>query len=123
MANSPKENEEKINRAIRALKDLAPDKKFGNKGLAELETQAVESFAPRRRLAEIANEETEQIALRENGDKKTLKMIDQIVAGIEADDDYGKDSALYEAFGYKRSSQRKSGLTRKKKGSGEGENK
>lgn len=45
-------------------------------------------------------------------DTKILKMIDQIVAGVVGHDDYGDDSALYEAFGFVRKSKRKSGLKR-----------
>lgn len=123
MPNSPKKNEEKMKKALNALKTLAPNVKFNGKGVEELEAQVNRSLAPRQRLVEIADEETEQQALRESEDVKSLAMIEKIVAGIIGHDDYGKDSALYEAFGYIRESDRKSGLTRKKKGTGEGENK
>lgn len=114
MSKSPKQVEEAIRRTINALRDLAPDKKFNNKSLADLEAQAEKSMAPRRRLTEIANEEKEQIALREVEDAKTMKLIGQIVSGVEGDDEFGNDSALYEAFGFIRKSKRKSGNTRKK---------
>ncbi len=112
MPNSPKKNEETFLKALNGLRDLAPTDKFNNKGLAELEVQFEKSMAPRRRLSEIKNEETEQIALREAEDSKTLRMIDQIVAGIVGHDAFGDDSALYEAFGFIRRSKRKSGLKR-----------
>jgi hypothetical protein len=115
MAKSPKKNEETIQKALSALRGLAPDVKFGNKGLAELETQSEKSMIPRRRLVEIENERAEQIAMRDTEDGKTLMLIDKIVGGVINHDDYGDDSALYEAFGFVRKSQRKSGLTRKKK--------
>jgi hypothetical protein len=118
MAKGPKEIEETIERALNGLRDLAPDTKFNNKSLADLEPQAEKSMAPRRRIGEIDNERSEQEAARDSEDVKTLKMIDQIVAGIIGHDDFGKDSALYEALGYVRKSKRKSGLTRRKKGSG-----
>lgn len=114
MPKGPKSNEERMLKGLNALKTLAPDKKFGNKGVAELEAQVEKSLAPRRRIDELDDERTAQIALREEEDEKTLKLLDQIVAGILADDEYGDDSALYEAMGYIRKSQRKSGLTRKK---------
>jgi hypothetical protein len=114
MPKSPKDNEEKMLRVLNALKTLAPEKKFGNKGVAEFETQVNKSLAPRQRLVEIADEEIEQQALRENEDGKTMKMIESIVAGVIADDEFGPDSALYEAMGYVRKSERRSGLTRKK---------
>jgi hypothetical protein len=115
MPNSPKKNEEIIRRALNALRDLAPEKTFSGKKLADLEAQAERSFAPRRKLIELDNEEKRQITIRETEDKKTLKMIEQIVAGVIGDDDFGKDSALYEAFGFIRESERKTGNTRKKK--------
>jgi hypothetical protein len=37
-----------------------------------------------------------------------------VVNGVRADPEEGDDSALYEAMGYTRRSERKSGLTRKK---------
>ncbi|MBS1792689.1 MAG: hypothetical protein JSS81_02475 [Acidobacteria bacterium] len=115
MANSPKDIEIIIERAINGLRDMARDKKFNGKGLAELEAQAEKSFAARRDISEASNMKTAGIARREAEDEKTLKIIDQIVAGIVGDDEFGDDSALYEAFGYVRRSQRKSGLTRKRK--------
>jgi len=115
MPSNPKKIEIKMKQVLNALKTIAPDKKFGNKGVGELEPQVENSLAPRRRLEEIADEEIEQQTLRESEDIKTMKMIESIVAGIVADDDFGPDSALYEACGYVRKSERKSGLTRKKK--------
>jgi hypothetical protein len=118
MGRNPKTNEETIERALNALRDIAPDTKFNNKSLADLEPQAEKSMAPRRRIGEIDNERSEQEAARDSEDVKTLKMIDQIVAGVIGHDDYGKDSALYEALGFVRKSKRKSGLTRRKGGTG-----
>jgi hypothetical protein len=115
MGNCPKHNEEIIDRAVNALRTLAPDAKFNGLGLAEIAPQAERSMAPRRRIEEVNTIKTDQIALRINEDKVTLKMIEKIVLGILGDDNYGKDSALYEAFGFVRKSKRKTGLTHKKK--------
>src|SRR5687767_6029612 len=114
MAKSPKYVEQLIERTINALRDLAPEKKFSNKTLADFQTQSEKSMIPRRKLIELANEEKRQIALREAEDKKTIKMFEQIVAGVVGDDEFGDDSALYEALGFIRRSERKSGNTRKK---------
>lgn len=117
MPNSPKKVEEAIQRAINAWNDLAPDKKFGNKSLDDFQAQVEKSMEPRRKLTELSNEEKRQIALRETEDKKSMKMLEQVVAGIVADDEFGNDSALYEAFGRVRKSERKSGNTRRKNNS------
>lgn len=114
MPKSPKKIQEIFERAVNAWKDLAPDKKFSNKALSDLLAQVEKSMAPRRRLLELANEEKQQIALREAEDAKTLKLIEQVTAGIKGDDEFGDDSALWEAFGLVRRSERKSGLTRRK---------
>jgi hypothetical protein len=42
-------------------------------------------------------------------------MCEKIKNGVIASDEFGDDSALYEAFGFVRRSQKKSGLTRKGK--------
>jgi hypothetical protein len=115
MPNNPREFEEKIVRVLNAFKTLAPAKKFGPIGVEELEMQINKSLMPRRKLEELANEKVEQKALLAAEDQKTMKMVQQLVAKIIADEEYGADSALYEAFGYVRKSERKSGLTRKKK--------
>ena len=47
-------------------------------------------------------------------DTATMKMCEMIKNGVVADPLFGDDSALYEALGYIRKSNRRSGLTRKK---------
>lgn len=114
MAKSPKNNEEKMHRVLNAWKTLAADKSFGGMKLADFEAQVENSMKPRRRLVEIKDEETEQTTLRDTEDEITLDKIELAVAGVVADPNFGSDSALYEAMGYVRKSERKSGLTRKK---------
>jgi hypothetical protein len=114
MANSPKNNEIRMNRVLNAWKTLAADKSFGGMKLADFEAQVNKSLAPRRRLVEIEDEKTEQATLRDTEDEVTTDKIEVVVAGVIADPDFGSDSALYEAMGYVRKSERKSGLTRKK---------
>ena len=112
---NPKHNERIIERALNALSTIAPDDKFNDLGLAEIASQAERCRAPRRRLAEIGTLEGAQIAIREAEDEKMLTMIERVVLGILGDERFGEDSALYEAFGYIRKSNRRSGLTRRKK--------
>lgn len=119
MANSPKEDEEKMQMVLNALKTLAPDKTFGGSTVATFETQVNKSLAPRARLIQIEDEKKQQQALRESEDRITMKQVQLIVNGVLADSEYGDDSALYEAMGYVRKSERASGLTRKKKDGGD----
>jgi hypothetical protein len=115
MPNSPKKNEKKMMDVLIAWRTIAPEKTFGGMTLAQYEAQVNRSLAPRQRLLEIADEEIEQQTLRDTEDAITLKKVELIVAGIIADEEHGSDSALYEASGYVRKSERNSGLTRKKK--------
>lgn len=114
MANSPKENEEKMLKMLNAWKTLAPGKLFGGFRVEDFETQVKKSIAARTRLDQIEDEKIQQIALRETEDAVTMKDAQFIVNGVLADTEFGDDSALYEAFGYIRKSEKKSGLTRKK---------
>jgi hypothetical protein len=114
MPNSPKINEEKMQQVLSAWKTLAPDKTFGGLTVAQFETQVNKSLAPRARLDELDDEIKQQQALRESEDTTTMGKVQLIVAGVLADPTEGADSALYEAMGYVRKSDRQSGLTRKK---------
>ncbi len=109
-------NEVVFERALSALRNLAPDTKFKGKGLAEFSAQTERSFASRRRLADLGDQITNELTVRENEDERSLVMLDDIVDGLVGHEDFGDDSALYEALGFVRKSQRKSGLTRKRKG-------
>ena len=53
-------------------------------------------------------------AARDTADTATMKMCEMIKNGVVADPAFGDDSALYEALGFIRKSNRRSGLTRKK---------
>jgi hypothetical protein len=56
---------------------------------------------------------TQALAARDNAGAAKAELI---VNGVRADPTEGADSALIEAMGYTRKSERKSGLTRKKQG-------
>lgn len=114
MPISPKNVEEKMMQVLNAWKTLAPAKSYGGMTVAQFEAQIKKSLAPRARLDQIEDEKREQIALRENEDEISMSKIQLVVNGVLADPDEGEDSALYEAMGYIRKSNRKSGLTRKK---------
>ena len=120
MSYNPKGNEEKMLKVLNAWKTLAPGKKFAGKGLADFEAQVDKSLAPRQELLALKDEEKQKITTRDTEDVITLAEIEMIVAGVIADPTEGSNSALYEAMGYVRKADRKSGLTRKKK-SGEDE--
>lgn len=113
MAGSPKTTAEKIEKMINAWRTLAPAKSFGGMTLAQFETAAEPSRAARRKIEEIDAQRAEIVVERENADDAVEAKAKFVVAGVLADPTEGPDSALYEAFGYTRASEHKSGLTRK----------
>lgn len=107
--------EEKIHRMLEAWRTLTPDKTFGGMTLAQFEAAAAPSLSTRRRIAELEDQLTQEMAARDHADDTLAPKIQLVVAGVLADPTEGPDSALYEAFGYTRKSERKSGLSRKGK--------
>ncbi|MFM2242516.1 MAG: hypothetical protein RLZ97_1371, partial [Verrucomicrobiota bacterium] len=52
---------------------------------------------------------------RDKADEETARLLEFVVDGVKGTPGFGQDCALYRAFGYVRKSERKTGLTRKKK--------
>jgi hypothetical protein len=113
MPNSPKNTAEKIEKMINAWRTLAPSKSFGGMTLAQFESAAEPSRAARRKIEELDAQRADIVIERDTADESLEAKAQFVVAGVRADPTEGPDSALYEAFGYTRASERKSGLTRK----------
>lgn len=114
MATSPKETEEKLNRMLQAWQTLASDKTFGSMTLAQFRAAVQPALDARDTLADLEDKLAQAIATRETADAAALAKAQLAVNGVLADPTEGPDSALYEAFGYTRKTDRKSGLTRKR---------
>jgi hypothetical protein len=112
---SPKFNEEKIARMLNGWETLAPDKSFGGMTFSQFKAVTKPSLDARTRLDELEDQTRQAIADRETADDAFDLKSQLVVNGVLADPTEGPDSALYEAFGYTRSSERRSGLTRKGK--------
>ncbi|HEX8187130.1 MAG TPA: hypothetical protein VF586_02195 [Pyrinomonadaceae bacterium] len=112
---SPKNFMEKIERMINAWRTMAPQKSFGGMTLSQFQEAAEPSRAIRQRIEDYENLLSHAIVERDNDDDALNDKVQLIVAGILADPTEGPDSPLYEAFGYTRKSERKTGLTRKRK--------
>ena len=113
--SNPKGNETVFERGLRALRNMAPDTRFKGKGLAEFSAQVERCMASRRRLEDLGSATNSELLVRESEDERALAMLDNIIDGVIGHEDFGDDSALYEELGFVRKSQRKSGLTRKRK--------
>jgi len=115
MAATPKANLLKMQRILNAWETLAPTKSFGGMTLAQFQAATQPSQAARQRLDDLEDQITQAQTDRDRADADSLRKVQQVVSGVLADATEGPDSALYEAFGYTRESERKSGLTRKRK--------
>ena len=111
----PKDIEEKLERVLNAWRTLAPNKTFGGMTLAQFEEACAPSRTARALIAELEDKQTKALADRDVADDNTADNIQLVVAGVLGDPTEGPDSPLYEAFGYTRKSERKTGLTRKRK--------
>lgn len=112
MPNSPRNTQEKIERMLNAWRTLAPEKSFGGMTLAQFEAAAAPSREARRRIDDLDNQRAQAVADRDRADEIFNAKAQLVVNGVLADPTEGSDSALYEAFGYTRKSDRKSGLHR-----------
>ena len=112
---SPKQTEGKIQTITNAWRDLAAGKSFGGMTLAQFETAVKPSSDARLQVDQVENQLAQAINVRDDADVASLDSIRLVVNGVIGDPTEGPNSALYEAMGYTRVSERKTGLTRKKK--------
>jgi hypothetical protein len=110
-----KKTEEKIERMLNAWRTLAPDKAFAGMTRAQFEAAAAPSTAARQKIDALEAQLAEAYAERDRADEAFETKSKQVVAGVLADPTEGDDSALYGALGYTRSSEQKTGLTRRKR--------
>ena len=103
---------------LNAWKTLAPDEEFSGQTVVQFEAFIKPSFDTRQQLEVLDDQRTKLLTARANADEASLAKANQIIAGIAAHPGYGDDSALYEAVGRTRKSERASGLTRKGKTDG-----
>ena len=103
-----------MEKMLNAWRTIAPQKSFGGMSLSQFQEAAEPSRDIRLRIEDYQNYITQAIAERERADDAFNVKAQLVVAGILADPTEGPDSALYEAFGYTRKSERRTGLTRKR---------
>ena len=114
MALNPKSNIIKLERILNAWQMLAPDKTFGGMTKQEFETYINTCRNARAALEDFEDQITDVKALRESSDEVALAKAQIIKNGVLADPELGINSSVYEAMGYVRKVDRKSGLTHKK---------
>ena len=112
MPNTPRSNGERMERILNAWETLAPAKSFGGMTLTQFQAIAAPAQEARRRIADLEDQLTQAINDRDTADQTFARQAQLAVNGVLADPTEGPDSSLYEAMGYTRKSERKSGLSR-----------
>ena len=112
---NPKLTAEKLGKLVQAWQDLAPDKMFGGLSLADFRTKVQPSLDARAAVNAAEVQLVDALARRQTSDGESQRLMLLVVHSIKGDPALGDDSALYEAAGYVRRSERKSGLRRRSK--------
>jgi hypothetical protein len=115
MPNNPKQSEARINEVLNAWQTLRPEKSFAGLSLAQFKTKIQPSTDSRVSIATLENQLLAAQNQRDDADKASLATISLVVNAVKGDPAEGEDGQLYEAMGYVRKSERKSGLSRGKK--------
>jgi len=112
MPQSPKDVFERIQTFTSAWETLRPTKSFGGMTLVQFKAKVQPSRDARDALATLEQQMTAAQDKRDAADEVTMKTIQLVVNGVRADPDEGEDGEFYDALGYVRKSERKSGLRR-----------
>lgn len=115
MADSMNKVKSELDRFVAVLTELAPSEKFGNITVDELKTAAADGD-----LKDAKVEQDAAVLAASQDDRKAFyqtvqAQLNKVKNGVIGDPSFGPDSPLYGALGFVRQSERKSGLTRKKK--------
>jgi hypothetical protein len=113
---APGQIEERYSKILSAWARLAPTKSFGGMTLAEFQARVLPSQTTRTQLETLLTQVTGVQEQRDNVDQISLEACDDVVKSVRADKSVGGDNgALYKEMGFVPKSERKTGLTRKKK--------
>jgi hypothetical protein len=115
VANNPAEVEKDITDITNAWTALAPTATFANMTLAQFTAAVKPSLDARKTIDDLNEQMTSATTTRDQADVTSESINQKVVKAVVGDVNYGDDSALYEAMGYIRKSQRKTGLSRKTK--------
>jgi hypothetical protein len=115
MANNPAEVEQTITDITNAWTSLAPAATFAGMTLTQYEAAVKPSLDARTTINGLDEQMTSAITTRDKADVVSEAINQKVIKAVVGDVNYGDDSALYEAMGYIRKSQRKTGLSRKSK--------
>lgn len=111
MAGNPKMNGEKLAAVLKAWQDLRPAKTFADMTLAQFKAVVQPSLDARAQIDTLNNQLVAAADQRDDADVESMKQILLVVNAVKGDPEEGEDGELYEAMGYVRKSERRSGKT------------
>ena len=114
---SPNKIAKKLADMVSAWETLRPNKTFGGMTLAQFKAAIKPSSDARVAIDGLDNQLIAAQDQRDTADVQSTKKVLLVVNAVKGDPDEGEDGELYEAMGYVRKSERKSGKTNKKKAS------
>jgi len=112
MPVTPKHNEERINNVTFAWEQLAPGESFAGMTLLQFKNRVKASLDARTSIRSLEGQLASAQNDRADADAESNRVIALVVHAVKGNPDHGEDSALYEAMGYVRKSERRSGLRR-----------
>ncbi len=115
MPPKPEESMQKCEQTLTAVTEIASKIVFGGMDAAAYLAKVQPMRDARTLIADLEAQLSAARAHRETVDTEGLAAEQLVVNGIIGDPNFGPDSPLYGATGRTRKSERKSGLTRKKK--------
>ncbi len=99
---------------MNAWQTLRPEKSFAGLSLEQFKAKIKASLDARAAIAALENQLLAAQNQRDDADKASLATIALVVNAVKGDPEEGEDGEFYEALGYVRKSERKSGLRRGK---------
>jgi hypothetical protein len=113
--DNPEGIEKSLDTVENAWETLRPAKSFGGMTLEEFQAKIKPSRDARDEITKLKEKIVEQLVLRDKADIVSMAAKAKVVKGVVGDPEEGDDGELYEAMDYVRTSERASGLSRKKK--------
>jgi hypothetical protein len=116
---NPTKMMERLNEIDEAWADLGSADKFADKSSADFTTEINKSRTVRDEINDLESQLKQKLMEREAVDAANWQLAQLIVLSVAGSPKYGKNSALYARMGYVPTSERDSGLTRRKKDNGD----
>lgn len=115
---SPSKMIGRLNTILEAWENIAPRESFGGMTFEEFRTEVAKSETVRDEISDLENQRINKMQERDATDTANWQKAQYVVSSVAGNPAFGKNSGLYEAMGYVPTDQRRSGLTRKRTGTG-----